>query len=84
MPGIADDQHSIISVFFDKVSDNIDYSGNALLVSGSVVAEIEIGYLPSTVKDFVQEKYYLCCKAISGKNQKVEFDTPIYLSLIHI
>ena len=22
--------------------------------------------------------YYLCCKAISGKNQKVEFDTPIY------
>ncbi|PWM27848.1 MAG: hypothetical protein DBX36_00550 [Oscillospiraceae bacterium] len=78
MPGIADDQHSIISVFFDKVSDNIDYSGNALLVSGSVVAEIEIGYLPSTVKDFVQEKYYLCCKAISGKNQKVEFDTPIY------
>ena len=78
MPGIADDQHSIISVFFDKVSDNIDYSGNALLVSGSIVAEIEIGYLPSTVKDFVQEKYYLCCKAISGKNQKVEFDTPIY------
>lgn len=78
MPSIITDQNDMFMVFFNIISDKVDYSGSALLVSESTVAEIEMEYVTLEEKDIINRKYYLSCNAISARNQKVEFDTPIY------
>lgn len=78
MPNIIKDNYDMFDVFFEIISDKVDYSGSALIVSGSIVAEIEIEYVPLTDKEIVNRKYYLCCKAVNARNQNVTFDIPIY------
>ena len=78
MPSIIKDDYDMFDIFFEIISDKVDYSGSALIVSGSIVAEIEIEYVPLTDKEIVNRKYYLCCKAVNARNQNVTFDIPIY------
>lgn len=76
MPSIIKADYDMFDVFFDVISNKIDGTGESKLVSGGMVAEVEIEY--AKPDDPLDRKYYLCCKAVNARNQNVTFDIPIY------
>ena len=81
MPSIITDQNDMFDVFFDVISDNIDGEGEANLVSGDMMAEIERKYANSD--DIFGRKYYLYCKAFSANSQQKLFDEPYFDTYIN-
>ena len=81
MPNIIKDDYDMFDVFFDVISDNIDGEGEANLVSGDMMAEIEREYAKSD--DILGRKYYLYCKAFSANGQQKIFDEPYYDTYIN-
>lgn len=81
MPNIIKDNYDMFDVFFDVISDNIDGEGEANLVSGDMMAEIERKYANSD--DIFGRKYYLYCKAFSANSQQKLFDEPYFDTYIN-
>ena len=81
MPNIIKDDYDMFDVFFDVISDNIDGEGEANLVSGGMMAEIERKYANSD--DILGRKYYLYCKAFSANSQQKLFDEPYFDTYIN-
>lgn len=75
MPNIIKDDYDMFDVFFDIISDNIDGEGEANLVSGGMVAEIEREYAESG--NPVNRKYYISCNSFSAMGQTMVVDKSI-------
>ena len=75
MPSIIKDNYDMFDVFFDIISDNIDGEGEANLVSGGMVAEIEREYAESG--NPVNRKYYISCNSFSAMGQTMVVDKSI-------
>ena len=75
MPNIIKDDYDMFDVFFDVISDNIDGEGEANLVSGGMMAEIEREF--ADPEDPFNRKYYISCKSFTANGQTMEVDKSI-------
>ena len=76
MPSIIKADYDMFDVFFDVISNKIDGTGESKLVSGGMVAEVEIEY--AKPDDPLDRKYYLYCNSFSANGQRKVFSEPQY------
>ena len=74
MPSIIKDDYDMFDIFFDIISDKIDGEGEANLVSGDMVAGIEIVYAEDEIKELLNSKYNIYCNYFTTNNQTNQYD----------
>lgn len=74
MPNIIKDNYDMFDIFYDVISDNIDVETTASLVSGRMIANIEIKN--SDNDGSWDGKHYLICNMFETYGYSKNFDTP--------
>ena len=74
MPSIIKDDYDMFDIFFDIISDKIDGEGEANLVSGDMMAGIEIVYAEDEIKELLNSKYNIYCNYFTTNNQTNQYD----------
>lgn len=83
MPSIIRDDYDMFDVFFDVISDKIDGTGESKLVSGGMIAGIEIVYAEEEMKDFSNSIYDIYCNYFTANNQTKQFNELIVYKQTH-
>ena len=74
MPSIVKADYDMFNIFYDVISDNIDVETTASLVSGRMIANIEIKN--SDNDGSWDGKHYLICNMFEAYGYSKNFDTP--------
>ena len=83
MPSIIKDDYDMFDVFFDVISYKIDGTGESKLVSGGMVAGIDLVFAEEEMKDLLNSKYKVYCNFFTANNHLNQFDELIVYKHTH-
>ena len=77
MPNIIKDDYDMFDVLYDYISNDEDACGIKQIISGKMIANVNVTEAENDLKDLLDIKYNIFCNSFYANGQNIDFDEPL-------